>query len=128
MTPHNEKGMEGVTRISLPWPDKVLSPNTRLHWGRKARAVKSARETAFWLTWEAIGGRRPGWARAALTWEFCPPSKRRFDTDNLVSQHKAANDGIADALGIDDHLFVSTYRMGSPVKGGAVVVTVRRSA
>ena len=56
---------------------------------------------------------------------FCPPDHRRRDLDNIIASMKAANDGIADALGIDDSRFISTYSMGSPVKGWAVLVTVR---
>jgi crossover junction endodeoxyribonuclease RusA len=120
---HTDQSRE--VRIALPWPNKLLSPNSRAHHFARSRAAKKARSDAFWLAWEAIECKRPGWARAALAWEFCPPSKRRYDTDNLVAQHKAAQDGIADAIGVDDSLFQTTYRMGEPVKGGAVLVTVR---
>ena len=115
-------------QVTLPWPDKSLSPNARVHYMVKARAVRKARDAAFWFTWEAQGGHRPGWPAAALDVTFCPPSRRRFDVDNAVSRCKANFDGMSDALGIDDARFVPTYRMGDPVKGGAVVVTVRRSA
>ena len=32
--------------ITLPLPPKELSPNTRVHWGRKARATKKYRLVA----------------------------------------------------------------------------------
>jgi len=111
--------------VTLPWPSKSLSPNARLHWASKAKATKSAREAAFWLTWEAIGGRRPGWARAKLEIEFCPPDARRRDIQNFIGSLKAPVDGIADALGVNDSLFGFDFRMGSPVKGGAVLITLR---
>lgn len=122
MTPHTQG--EGV-RLSLPWPDKLLSPNARAHHFARSRAAAKARKAAWALTLEAMHGQRVAWPKAALVWEFRPPSRRRHDVDNLVAQHKAAQDGIADALGIDDSLFISTYSMGEPVKGGAVQVTVR---
>lgn len=117
--------MQGLG-ITLDWPDKVLSPNARIHWARKAKAVKLARQAAWVAVLEhraaarAIGAQ----GRAVLNIEFCPPDKRRRDLDNLIASSKALNDGIADALGIDDSQFVLTYRMGRPVKGGAVRVMV----
>lgn len=112
-------------QIQLPWPHQDLSPNARVHWARKSRRVAEARSKAHLLTRAEIGPRKPGWAGAKLEVVFCPPDKRRRDRDNLIASMKAANDGIADALGIDDSRFVSTYSMGEPVKGGAVHVTVR---
>ena len=109
--------------IDLPWPDKVLSPNARVHWSRKAKAVKSARQTAAWLVLAATNT-KCWWNAVNLTVEFCPPDNRRRDRDNLIASLKAATDGISDALGIDDSKFIATYRMGSPVKGGAVRITM----
>lgn len=57
--------------------------------------------------------------------DFYPPDKRRRDDDGLLSSMKAARDGIADALGIDDHRFVSHPYVKEEVrKGGAVVVRI----
>jgi crossover junction endodeoxyribonuclease RusA len=116
----------GEVRVALPWPSRDLSPNARLHWARKAKAVKSARTTCAWLVREAIR-RKPEWAAADIAMEFCPPDYRRRDRDNLIASMKAATDGLADALGIDDSKFITSYRMGQPVKGGAVLVTVRQA-
>lgn len=63
-------------QVTLPWPSRALSPNTRIHWAPKAKAVRAARDAAFWLTWQAQGGKRPGWPAAALDVTFCPPDKR----------------------------------------------------
>jgi crossover junction endodeoxyribonuclease RusA len=117
---------EGELRVELPWPPKVLSPNARIHWARKAKATGAVRFEAKWSVLAARGTVvKPKWPAAALTIEFRPPDKRRRDMDNLIASMKAATDGIADALGIDDSKFQTTYRMGEPVKGGAVLVTVR---
>lgn len=111
--------------VTLPWPDKVLSPNARVHWSRKAKAVKTARQDAAWLVLEKImAARILGWPRAAVSMTFCPPDNRRRDRDNLIASMKAATDGIADAIGIDDSKFETSYRMGEPIKGGAVLVTI----
>lgn len=119
---------EDSVRLTLPWPDKHLSPNARLHWSRKSRLVKLARQAAWGAVLEARG-RAPALRgeRLHLTWVFCPPDRRRRDMDNIIGSLKATADGIADALHFDDSKFVSTYQFGEPVKGGAVVVTVRAS-
>lgn len=109
--------------ISLPWPAAVLSPNSRTHWAPKARAVRLARVHTSWLVKEKCRA-KPGWGRAAIGMTFCPPNHRRRDRDNLIASMKAATDGIADALGLDDSNFETTYRMGDVVKGGAVLVTI----
>lgn len=112
-------------RVSLPWPEKVLSPNGRSHWTRKAKATKNARHDAAWAT-RSVFRLPPKWDSVAVRFEFRPPDQRRRDRDNLIASMKAATDGIADALGIDDSKFIATYSMGAPVKGGAVEVTIAR--
>lgn len=110
--------------LSLGWPHADLSPNARVHWGQKSRASKAARHEAGWAMRREFKG-KPGWQRVAIEMVFCPPDNRRRDLDNLIASMKPAADGIADAIGVDDSLFQTTYRMGEPVKGGAVLVTVR---
>ena len=62
---------------------------------------------------------------AELTIElaFYPPDRRRRDKDNLVACMKAAIDGLADALGVDDSRFTYVYAYPEEI-GGRVVVTV----
>lgn len=117
---------KGVT-VVLPWPSKDLSPNARVHWGKKASAVKKARKAAAEYAWVAMGCRRPMWAKAALEVTFNPPTKARFDLDNAVARSKALFDGLSDALGIDDSMFEPTYSMGEVVNGGEVRITVREA-
>ena len=112
--------------VSLPWPDRLLSPNSRSHWAAKAKATRAARFTAFMATRAEFTRppRPPKWERVALAVTFNPPSRRRYDRDNLQSSLKAYFDGIADWLGVDDYFFEPTYAMGEPVKGGAVRVEI----
>lgn len=110
--------------VSLPWPDKLLSPNSRVHWATKAKATKLAREYAWAVTLNATGP-NPAFRRASVRMTFCPPDKRRRDLDNCISSTKAARDGIADALGIDDSKFECGFAFGEPVPGGAVIVTIQ---
>jgi crossover junction endodeoxyribonuclease RusA len=116
--------VRGTIDLTLPWPAAELSPNSRSHHFARARKAKAARHLAWGLTKEAMHGRKPSAGGMVLTWQFCPPSRRRYDMDNLIAQHKAAQDGISDALGIDDSNFISTYSMGEVVKGGCVKIAL----
>lgn len=112
-----------MTTFDLPWPDKLLSPNARVHWRRKHGVTKAARSEACFITANAIRP-KPDWPSANVAMVFHPPDNRRRDRDNIIASMKAANDGIADAIGIDDSRFVSSYAMGEPIKGGVVRVTI----
>lgn len=97
-----------MSELVLPWPHRDLHPNSRVHWARKAKAIKSARHQA------GLAVLRSGWqavpfpaGRLHLWIDFYPPDRRRRDDDGLLASMKAARDGIADALGIDDARFVS---------------------
>lgn len=59
-----------------------------------------------------------------VTITFCEPDKRRRDMDGMLSQTKNMLDGIADAIGVDDHLWNLALRRGKVRKGGAVVVEI----
>lgn len=112
--------------VTLPWPHKLLSPNARVHWAKRSPKTKAARQDAAWLVLAAMPKEERWSAPSAVSvsMTFCPPDNRRRDRDNLIASMKAATDGIADAIGIDDSKFETTYRMGEPVKGGAVLVTI----
>ncbi len=112
--------------LVLPWPSKDLSPNGRVHWARKAKAARNAREDARLLArlacWHEVI-LPPG--RLHLWLDFYPPTRRMPDDDNMLSRCKAYRDGIADALGIDDKRFVSHPMVKDEVrKGGQVVVRI----
>lgn len=115
-----------MKELTLPWPDRKLHPNARTHWAAKAKATKAARYQA-WLyamaiNWQAITLPE---GRLHLWMDFYPPDKRRRDDDGLLSSMKAARDGIADALGIDDNRFVShPYVKDEVRKGGEVVIRI----
>lgn len=106
--------------ISLPWPDRRLSPNAREDRRAIAGIRKVQKETAFWLAKKAGLRFPPGVPHVRVT--FHPPDNRRRDLDNLLASIKSALDGIALATGVDDHLWQITMRRGNPVNGGAVTV------
>ena len=57
----------------------------------------------------AACGRAGTFKRPRLTFEFHPPPRSRPDCQNLPATQKAAIDGIADALGMDDRLFLCRF-------------------
>lgn len=113
-----------TAEIFLPWPDKRLSPNARYHWAQVARAKKAAKRTAHYLVLEAGIGKINATA-INVKLSFYPPSKRHYDADNLIAAHKAALDGISDAIGIDDRKFIISATPHGPVeKNGMVKVSL----
>lgn len=113
--------------LTLPWPDKALSPNARVHWAARQKAVKLARTSAAWLAAEAgwRGAELPEGRRLHLWIAFHPPTRRMPDDDNMLARFKPWRDGLADCLGIDDARFVSHPLVSDEVrKGGRVVVVL----
>lgn len=108
--------------ISLPWPDPVLSPNSRAHWSRRAKAVKAARTQAYWLAHMGMTDLPDGPVPVRVV--FHPPDKRGRDLDNMLASCKAYLDGISDAYGVNDARFVLTLERGPVIKGGCVSVTI----
>jgi hypothetical protein len=90
-----------------------------------ARHTKKARLDAHWLA--RIAGVRPQ-ETARLAFEFHPPIRpgRPADCANVAAALKAAIDGLADALGLDDARIAIRFpeTLAEPVRGGAVMVEV----
>lgn len=115
-----------MVTVELPWPDRRLHPNARPHWAARARAVDGARADAHLLTRAALGRApvtfAPGPIRFAVV--AYPPDRRRRDDDGIIASLKAARDGIADALGVDDHRFRLAFELAEPVRKGRIIVRV----
>jgi crossover junction endodeoxyribonuclease RusA len=119
-----------TAHILLSWPSKPLWQNSRCHWAAKAKAVAQARKDAFHTALEAGIGMMPtgeGWQHY-LSFDFCPPDRRKRDLQNMPATQKAYIDGIADALKVDD----ATFKVKWPEEfgtvsdnGGSVLVVVR---
>lgn len=113
-----------MSEIVLPWPPAALSPNSRMHWRSRQKAAKASRLLAFaevvkakWVI--------PKGGRIHLWIDFYPPTRRMPDDDNMLARAKGYRDGIADALGIDDRVFVShPYVKSEAVKGGEVRIRI----
>ena len=90
--------MIGEVVVILRLPDRRLSPNARVCWQAKSRAVKAYRTSAFF-----IGQCFPmRWKAAEAEATFFFRDKRRRDRDNLLASLKAAFDGIAAAGVVED--------------------------
>lgn len=113
-----------MTTVTYPWPPKELTPNfkRRKHWSAYREPARLYRLACKGLTKNAHVGVAAGDVPVLMTVTFNPPDRRRRDDDGMISSFKAGRDGIADALGIDDHWFKPSYHFGDPVKGGAVSV------
>src|SRR5690242_1394791 len=97
--------------IELPWPPKELTPNARRrnHWRVTQRHAKEYRLRCFLLT---VAAKAPKGVITSVT--FYPPDRRRRDDDGMIGAFKAGRDGVADALGCDDHKFRPAYHFGDP--------------
>jgi crossover junction endodeoxyribonuclease RusA len=113
--------------VTLPWPPKTLSPNSRSHW-RKLASVKATYRHACWaLTREAAGldFARPLSGMVDVALEFVPPDRRLRDLDNCIASLKSGLDGLADALQIDDRRFRLIAELADPgTVGGFVRVRI----
>ena len=115
---------KGCNQVLLPWPPKVLSPNARAHWRARSKAAKDYRYICG-MTAKLAGLAAPE-GRLLLVIEFMPPNRARRDDDNLIAAFKSGRDGLADALGVDDSLFVTQCMLSDEVcPGGAVRVTFK---
>lgn len=96
----SSKGSAGMITVILPWPSPLLSSNSRAHYMAKANAIKDARHIAWWRTRAVTRVLPPQILPVTIT--FHPPGRRRRDRHNCQISMKAAIDGIAEAVGIDD--------------------------
>lgn len=116
-------------KVILPWPDRRLSPNGRGHWRVVAPIKAKAKEDACYLTYDAMPCglkemRQHFAGDGPITYQvtFYPPDKRHRDDDNMIGSFKAARDGIAAALAVNDKRFKPEYRIAEPCKPGRVEV------
>lgn len=103
--------------VLLPWPPKELSPNCALHWAKKAKYKKDYRHTCWVLALEAKLQAPATDKKFIVEITFYPPDKRHRDADNMVASIKSGLDGIADALKVNDKLFLPSFIFTQEVKG-----------
>ena len=102
--------------VTVSGPDPALSPNARVHWAKLRKVKAAAREEAWGVCIDMLGRDKE---EAGWWWENAPvgravtikrtfyrPTRRVADIDNLEASTKSMADGIADALGVNDRIFV----------------------
>jgi len=111
-----------MIELSFPWPDRALSPNARDKWAKIA-AVKQARACACRMTIDA--GYRSAPEGVELWLWFYPPTRKRYDLDNLIASMKPYIDGIFDALDVNDHEIIEIHAVREEqTTGGAVKLRI----
>ena len=90
-----------MIRVEIPYlPPAALSPNSRAHWGTKARATAQCRRDAYLCA--VVDGGVP-LKRARLKVIIYIKDKRAIrDADNTIASCKAFIDGCVDAVIIPD--------------------------
>lgn len=110
-----------MTKIFFPWLDSRLSPNKRID----RRALIGVKQDAKFLASAITKDSRIVLLETDLQIKitFCPPDKRRRDLDNLYATFKPYQDGIFEALAMDDSLIDRVIlQRGEMVKDGYVIV------
>lgn len=102
----NTSNTTPILDFELPWPNKRLSPNARVHWSVLASAKANYKKTAQLLTMNALVEtglpKKPDFTQAHIQLVFCPPKNFAYDLDNALARMKAGIDGMALGLGCDD--------------------------
>lgn len=104
--------------VKLPWPNRGLSPNSRLTIFAKARLFKAEKLLSQAATKRALhekglagarlkGGQPPRYRAGTMNVQLVctPPITRYRDEDNLIATCKAYLDGCAASLCVDDTTF-----------------------
>lgn len=90
-----------------------------------ARAKRQHREWAFYATIAEFGPAALEGKIDRIQWlvTFYPKTRHAIDDDNARASLKAYQDGIAQALGVNDKLFdAPRIQFGEPVKHGKIIV------
>ena len=90
-------------KITLPFPSKDLSPNSRKHWGAKIKAKNSLKEAGVVEGYQNRRLASPD-ASYCVSVAFYPPNLR-WDVDGMFSALKSGIDGLAIGMKINDRQF-----------------------
>lgn len=117
-----------MIRLEFDWPVSELSPNSRARWGKIA-ATKAARAMGRFtlIKWreDHEGPDEQFASTIEVQFHFYPPDKRRRDLDNMHGMCKAYQDGVFEALGLNDSLIeIVELRRYEPEKPGHVVMYI----
>lgn len=110
----------------FPWPDSRLSPNQRIDRRALIQVKQEAKVAAYFITRESKTVVIDTDLQLRLT--FYPPDRRKRDLDNLYATFKAYQDGMFEALGVDDSRIERVIlERGNPIPGGQVFVDIREA-
>jgi crossover junction endodeoxyribonuclease RusA len=115
--------------ITLPWPHKALSPNSRAHRMVAAPHRRKARNDGFYAS--IAGGASSLRGAGSLSYRVIahPPTNRRRDADNILASLKSYLDGVGDHIGIDDSKWrLDGVTFGGAIKPGFVLVEIEAPA
>ena len=121
-----------MIEIKLPFPDKKLSSNARLHWKAKLSAKAIARNVGYFACYEMMTEGRNNIIdsladkKLAIFIKVHAPNNRRHDILNVGDNLKYYIDGICEALGIDDYIFdiAIIYRGKVDAPKGKVIIRI----
>jgi crossover junction endodeoxyribonuclease RusA len=92
--------------LTIPLPPPELRNNARVHWSKKARAVKTYRTETCLRAIRAISSNemsdKLAWKKATVQVTAYFPTARHLDPTNLIDALKSAFDGLQDAGVIED--------------------------
>lgn len=94
-------------KIELTFPPAELFPNRAkgTHWAKLYQTRSDYRDNSTFLAKHQLNGWKHDGQNIRLKLIFVMPDKRLRDTDNCLAAAKAALDGLADAMGINDKFF-----------------------
>lgn len=115
-------------KITLPYPPMELMPNKAngKHWAQTSKVKGASKLAAFMLTKSALITQSVVIRDTVpLTITFVQSDKRHRDLDGCLSASKAALDGVAEALKINDRQFEPiTIKRSYVERGSSTIVEV----
>ena len=125
---HANRARTFTLELSFPPSELMQNRSAGKHWAFSHPAKVTMKQEAYLATRQAItesGFELNPDARYRIEMMFHPADKRRRDVSNLHAAMKAALDGIAEAMGIDDsHFRPHQQDMGEVRYRPCVIVTV----
>lgn len=119
--------MSEIIKVDLPWPDRALSPNARMHRKALIEHRQAAREAGYFAAVEKDRMTNP-LPPFEAEFIFFPPDMRRRDLDNLLAAEKHYLDGVCRAVGIDDGYITSIrLQLAWVEKGGKVMLLLKEA-
>jgi crossover junction endodeoxyribonuclease RusA len=113
-------------KLEFPWFDKILNPNEKAHWAKKAQARREQKKTAYFIAKE--GGEIEEQDKYLLQIIFHPPDKRGRDLDNCMAAIKGVFDGLAIAWRVNDKDFrFDGVDFGDVVENGKIIIELKEN-